>query len=171
VIATILLLAGWAVGGGADETTGERTPKTGPAPVVEIGETTAASVEVGDSSELRLLVRVAAGHRVQANPASNEFLVPLEIRFEDGDGLVLGQPVYPEALPYRLEGTEEDLRTYAGEFEIVVPILATDEVSPGSHHLSGELHFQACNSRMCLFPASIAVATEITVSRSRERPE
>jgi hypothetical protein len=85
---------------------------------------------------------------------------------EDVAGLDFGPPVYPGGEPYLLEGGDEILMTYAGEFEIVVPVFAADAVAPGDHSVVGELHYQACNSRMCLFPASVRVELEIVVSKS-----
>jgi hypothetical protein len=68
--------------------------------------------------------------------------------------------------PYLLEGSDELLFTYAGEFEVVIPVSATEAAEPGDHSLVGELRYQACNSRMCLFPASVRVELEIVVSKS-----
>jgi hypothetical protein len=123
-------------------------------------------VAAGGRSIVRIAVQVAGGHRVQANPASNEFLVPLRIEIESVGGLDFGPPVYPEGEPYLLEGSDEVLMTYAGEFEVIVPVSAADAAAPGGYAISGELHYQACNSRMCLFPASTSVELQIVVPAS-----
>jgi hypothetical protein len=125
----------------------------------------------GSSSFARIPVQVADGHRVQANAASNEFLVPLQLEIEEADGLVFGPPVYPEAEPYRLEGADEDLDTYAGEIEVVVLVSTTDNAAPGDRNVVGRLHFQACNARMCLFPASVPVELQIVVLPCGDRSD
>jgi len=164
VIVAILLASGWVAGAKGEEP----SPTPAAAGPVTVGEVAPVKITTGASSIVHVPVRVAEGHRVQANPASNDFLVPLKIEIEDCNGLVFGPPVYPEAEPYRLEGTDEDLSTYVGEFEIVVPVSATDAAVPGHHSVLGKLHYQACNRRMCLFPASEWVELQIVVSASEE---
>jgi hypothetical protein len=108
---------------------------------------------------------VADGYRIQANPASSEFLVPLELRLEPVDGLQVGAPIYPVGQPYRLLGSDARISTYRGEIEISVPLAATDVARPGSHELQGSARFQACNPRVCLFPASVPVAVAVVVTQ------
>lgn len=163
MIVAILLVTGWVAGAQGEEPS--PTPATaGP---VTVGESAPLQITAGASSTAGIPVRVADGHRVQANPASNEFLVPLTLEIDDVGGLVFGPPAYPEGEAYRLEGADEDLQTYAGEFEVIVPVSVTDAAAPGLRRVVGELHFQACNSRICFFPATVAVGLEIVVSKSQ----
>ena len=108
--------------------------------------------------------RISSGVRVMSNPASSEFLVPLEILLEDSDGLVFGPPTYPDAEFYLLEGEDEPLLTYVGTFEVVVPLAVDEDATPGEHTVPAELRYQACNSRMCLFPESMEIELVIVVS-------
>ena len=61
---------------------------------------------------------------VQANPASDEFLIPLQIEIEPRDGVRIGDPRYPPGEAHRLGGTDSDLLIYDGAFELSVPIMA-----------------------------------------------
>lgn len=130
---------------------------------VTIGELAPVTVTPGGRTEVRLEVSIAKGHRVQANPASTEFLVPLTVELEEIGGLLVGNPIYPEGEPYRLQGTDEDLSTYAGSVEVVIPLDSIESTSVGTYDLAGSLHFQACNSRVCLFPASVPIKLSIIV--------
>lgn len=147
-----------------DETNSTPTEK-GP---VSVSEMPRVEITAGASQSIRLEVRVADGHRVQANPASSEFLVPLEVVIEDGNGLIFGSPVYPEPELYLLEGADDPLMTYAGSFEVIIPVAAADDADPSDHEVSGELRYQACNSRMCLFPATLPVSLQIAISPSKD---
>ena len=162
-----MLAAGWVAGAQGDEP----SPTPAAAGPVTVGDETSVTVAAGASSTVHVPVRVADGHRVQANPASNQFLVPLELDIDDQEGLVFAIPAYPKAEPYLLDGADEVLMTYAGEFEVIVSVAAADDAAPGDHIVSGELHYQACNSRMCLFPASLGFELRIVVSESGERSE
>lgn len=64
---------------------------------------------------------------------------------------------------YRLQGPDEDLSTYRGALEIVLPIIATDDDPGSTRTVRGTLHFQACNSRVCLFAASVPVTLTVAV--------
>jgi hypothetical protein len=158
LLITVAVFAGLGVGEAEGETAAKKPP-----PPVTVGKIAPITRAAGSDSTITIPVSIAEGHRVQANPASNEFLVPLEIYLEDGDGLGFGAPAYPPGLPYRLEGTDEDLSTYVGEFEIAVPISVSTDAVPIRRRVTGELRYQACNSRTCLFPASLPLNLEVTV--------
>jgi hypothetical protein len=132
---------------------------------VTVDEVAPVQLSVGSATSVLVPVEVASGFRVQANPASNQFLVPLELALETVDGLEFGDPVYPKGHPYRLHGTDEDLSTYHGDIEIAVPVNATESAPAGRRDIHGELRFQACNSRVCLFPSSVRVTFQVDVTR------
>ena len=140
----------------------------GPVAVVELAP---IHIQAGASETIEFEIRVAEGHRVQANPASSEFLVPLEIVIEDRDGLVFAPPTYPEPELYLLEGEDEPLLTYVGTFNVAVPVTADEEAVHGKHTVPAELRYQACNSRMCLFPSSLPVRFEVVVAAAAEKPK
>jgi hypothetical protein len=134
-----------------------RTP-----PVVTLG--------VGEAAEARFAVAVADGYHIQANPASDPFLIPARLELEAKTGVRARTPRYPPARPFRLEGTSSDLRTYEGTFEIVVPIEAGERTRPGERVLSGRLRYQACDARTCLFPAATPVRLTVRIVPAAPRP-
>jgi len=165
MIAAVLVVVG--LFGGACSTE-QPTPAPQEAATVEpvtVDEVAPVQVSVGSATSVRVPVEVASGFRVQANPASNQFLVPLELALEAVDGVEIGDPVYPEGQPYRLQGTDEDLSTYQGDIEIVVALTVPDSAPVAEHVVTGELRFQACNSKVCLFPSSVPVTLRVVVTR------
>lgn len=118
---------------------------------------------VGEVAEARITVVVAEGYHIQANPASSEFLVPARLELKARGGVRPGRPVYPPGQSYRLEGTSDDLMTYEGAFEIVVPLEASESARPGNRILQSMLHYQACDARSCLFPTSVPVKLTVRV--------
>jgi hypothetical protein len=107
---------------------------------------------------------VGDGYHIQSNPASNEFLVPAELRFEDADGIQIGAPSYPGGHPYRLEGAEDDLMTYNGTVSITIYVKASAGAFDGERVVNGSLDYQACDSRRCFFPTSVPVAFKVVVT-------
>jgi hypothetical protein len=128
-----------------------------------VGDIEPITLPIGAKTTVHVPVGVASGYHVQANPAANKFLIPLELQLDDVDGLELGDPVYPRGQPYRLEGTTEDLLTYGGELEILVALEATGTAQLGEQRVNGTLHYQTCDSRMCFFPSSAPVRFTVTV--------
>jgi hypothetical protein len=159
-LVAIFLVCG-AIAGGRDAR-GEN-PATAGTPVVTIGEVGPVRIEPGDTVEVRIPVTVAEGHHIQANPASGEFLVPMELSFDSTGGVSVVSVRYPEASLYRLEGTNEDLLTCHGSVVVTVRIVVAPDAPAGERELPGTLSYQACTSRRCLFPASIPVVIPVDV--------
>ena len=96
----------------------------------------------------RLLLEVAPGWHIQANPASEEFLFPTEVVAEEGTEL--RNLRYPEGVKVEAGFTGgKPLAVYDGRVEI------TGEVS-GSGRLV--VRFQPCDDSRCLPPAEQEVA-------------
>jgi hypothetical protein len=162
VILAILISVGLVAGAFDEESIESSTPT--PSSPVAVGEVEVVTVASGDEATIAVPVQVADGHRVQANPASNEFLVPLQLEIEAIDGFTFDEPIYPMGEPYLLEGDNEPLSTYVGEFKVVVQVEAAEDATPGEYRAFGELQFQACNSRMCRFPSSVPVELLLVVA-------
>ncbi len=139
------------------------TLATPPDAVVTVHSPAPVILAQGGESQARISVVVADGYHVQATPASLEFLLPLRLQIRAKGGVRAKTPVYPPGQPYHLEGMPSDLMTYAGAFEIVVPLEASESARPGDHNLRGELRYQACDARSCRFPASVPVTVAVRV--------
>jgi len=138
-------------------------PGSKPTPVVNVKPPTSVVVAPGGSSEARLTVFVSDGFHLQANPASQEYLVPTKLEVERASDVWPGKPIYPPGRPYRLQGAASDLAIYDGTFEICVPLEASNDAAPGDRSLQGTLHYQACDTRICLKPASVGFALPVRI--------
>lgn len=131
--------------------------------VVEVLPSGPVEIPQGGTVPARLRLRVRKGYHVQANPASGDFLVPLRVELRARRGVRPGPPIYPPGRPYRLPGMESDWNTYTGTVTILVPLHAGPLAQAGACILTGTVHYQACNARSCLFPASVPVSVEAKV--------
>jgi hypothetical protein len=132
--------------------------------IVSVGPIPTVTLRAGESTKVIVPVMVGDGYHIQSNPASNEFLIPVELRFEHADGIQIGNPNYPAGSPYRLEGTDDDLMTYDGTVSITVRVKASATASDGERLVKGSLSYQACDSRRCFFPTSVPIAFKVVVS-------
>jgi len=133
------------------------------AEIVSFSTPTPAALEQGRSCMASLSFQVSEGFHIQANPASEEYLIPARLKLGSARGVVPGEPVYPPGSPYRLEGSEKTISTYGGIFTVEVPIEVFSSEKPGRRALKGSLRYQACDSKRCLFPAEIPVALPVEV--------
>lgn len=129
------------------------------------------TLAAGAATHARVTLIVADGYHVQANPASDEFLVPLRLDLRGERGVRVGKPRYPRGRPYRLPGADMDWMIYNGTLEIAVPLEAQEKAPEGEHVLRGALHYQACDEGRCFFPASVPVTLPVRVVTLEGRGE
>lgn len=145
------------------------SPRAG---VVTVGEIPPVTVLPGDTAAVVIPLEIAEGFHVQANPASNEFLIPLEIEIglEEPDSLIRWKPVYPAPDLFRLEGTTDDLLTYHGSIGIEVLFISSAEAPPGERVFTGTVSYQACDARRCLFPTTVPVSFKVVIGKRTAEP-
>ena len=127
-------------------------------------------VAAGGTAEARVIVRIRPGFHVQANPAAEEFLVPLTVALSERPPVRVGLPVYPAGRPHRLRGATGHLLTYEGTVTLRVPLHANADggrVRDEVVILSGSLRYQACDDRICLRPSEVPIRMPVRVSAPR----
>jgi thiol:disulfide interchange protein DsbD len=145
-----------------------------PKVIVSVAEPEEVEIAVGGSAVVEIVATIKEGFRIQANPASDRFLVPASLELEDDERIRLGPPEYPPGKPYRLRGASEDLSIYKGTAVIRVPVEAALSSAPGGESvaviLEGRLRYQACNDVVCLKPSSVPVRLPVRIEPSRKPP-
>jgi hypothetical protein len=139
------------------------------APKVSVRVPEVVKLTDGQLLEARVSVAVVEGYHLQANPASEEYLVPTRLDLKGSADVTVGKITYPPGKLYRLSGADKDLKTYDGNFEIGVWLKASSGARPGKHILQGRLHYQACDSRTCLFPTSVPLTITVNVVATHQK--
>ena len=107
----------------------------------------------GDWRPFRLVLDVAPGWHLNANPASEDFLVPTEVR---GAGLELRGLRYPEGERVELSyGRDGGLAVYRGTVEIAGELRGTGGEGGGLR-----LTYQPCDEARCLPPVERVLAVD-----------
>jgi DsbC/DsbD-like thiol-disulfide interchange protein len=122
-------------------------------------------VAKGQTTLSTIRAKIKKGFHIQANPAADEFLIPTTLTIQDSPDILLGKPVYPTGLPYRLKGSSKDLLTYEGEVTIMLPFKVKDSAPSGKINLTGKLNYQPCDDRKCLFPRSVSIVIPLKIVR------
>jgi hypothetical protein len=100
-----------------------------------------------------LKIEIAEGFHIQANPASDDYLIPARLSLSGADTALRVEPVYPIGKAYRLKGSEQQLSVYDHATLIAVRIESPSHLAPGSYVLRGALQYQACDHKTCYLPA------------------
>ncbi len=103
-------------------------------------------VEGGAAIAVRLAIE--PGFHVNANPASEDYLVPTRITAADG---ALEAIEYPEGHPFRAGFAGSAIDVYTGELIIRVPVVR------GRAPSRLKIDLQACNDAVCLPPDQVEV--------------
>jgi DsbC/DsbD-like thiol-disulfide interchange protein len=129
------------------------------AEVAEHGVTVSATLGASTLSfmqraDLYVRIDLDEGLHVYGRPIPDGYF-PLDVAVTAPEGVRAGEPEYPPALPFRIEGLDEDFYAYEDSVEVRVPIVVavrpTGEVS--SLPIEAEVQYQACNDRECFNPA------------------
>lgn len=118
----------------------------------------------GDTLRIAARVTLDEGWHVNAHEPLDKFLIPTILELKPPEGMTLREMVYPEPEPIALEGTSETLAAYGAEFVVGIEVALAESLQPGAYELKGDLRYQACDTKQCLPPKSVAVTIPITVA-------
>jgi DsbC/DsbD-like thiol-disulfide interchange protein len=132
--------------------------------VVSVRTLSGVDVKPGASTRIAVQVVVKPGYHVQANPVDNPSLIPITLKIDGTNDILVGEPRYPTAKRLRLAGDDQDLLVYDGTFTIVVPLQARRNASArATVTLTGSLRYQACDDSHCLFPVTLPVLLDVVI--------
>lgn len=122
------------------------------------------SLAAGGAGEAALRLDIAPGYHTQANPATEKFYIPTELRAEPQEGITPGKPAYPPGTSRKLAFSDKPLSLYEGSVQIKLPLRAEQTAAKGRHTFRAKLRVQACNDEACLPPRDIDVSIPVTVN-------
>jgi uncharacterized protein len=121
-------------------------------------------IDAGGSAETSVLLDIADGYHVNANPPSDKFYIGTELTAEAQEGITPGKPTYPPALTKKFGFAKEPLAVYEGRAVIKLPLTAAGTASKGRHTFKARVRVQPCNDEACLNPRYIEAAIPVVVN-------
>lgn len=121
------------------------------------------TITSGEETHIPLSFLINEGYHIQANGVKDENLIPSVLSFDASDELILGDPVFPQAVEFRMKGEEESWLVYSDVVEINVPVRVVESVGRGAYLIKGTLHYQACDDAKCYFPRDLDFSMKINV--------
>jgi len=146
--------------------TGAPAPMPSPIPPEEMVRVNAARVEArrgaGAGGEVRLAI--TDGFHVNANPASEKYLIPTELKIEPAEGIEIGAVVYPESVTRKFSFADKPLAVYEGEPRIRFALKLTPGARAGEQTLRARVRFQACDDEKCYPPRTVETSVPVRVN-------
>ena len=137
-----------------------------PLPPAEVVRLEAASVEArrgaGAQGEVRL--SISEGFHVNANPASEKYLIPTELEVEPAEGIEIGAPIYPESVTRQFSFADKPLAVYEGVARIGFALKIKSDARAGEQALRARVSYQACDDEKCYPPRTVETSVPVRVN-------
>jgi DsbC/DsbD-like thiol-disulfide interchange protein len=141
---------------------------TTPTPKSPLEGIVAASVEpvelkAGETADVSVRLSITSGYHVNANPATEKFLIPTSLNVKPDAGITVEKTAYPKPLKKKFPFAEVPLAVYEGDAVIKLTLGASRDAQKGPHTLSADIRVQPCDDEKCYPPATIKTGVEITI--------
>lgn len=133
-----------------------------------VGGAVVARVPLVQGETLRgaVLLKVEPGLHVNANPASEDWLIATELGLEGGEGLHLLRAFYPAAQEKEFDFYSGMLKVWEKDVVIGFEIEVTEDTAIGERNLRLTVRYQACNDAACFAPADATFELPVSVARA-----
>lgn len=138
------------------------TPKS---PLEGIVRVSAENVEVraGETAEATVRLAITSGYHVNANPATERFLIPTSLEVKPQAGITADKITYPKPLTKKFPFAEVPLAVYEDDASITLTIRAPRDAAPGQHTLGARLRVQPCDDEKCYPPTTVETSIPVTI--------
>ena len=117
----------------------------------------------GETAEASVRLAIASGYHVNANPATERFLIPTSLEVKPEAGITVDKIVYPKALTKKFAFAEVPLAVYEGDARITMTVRVPRDAAPGQHTLAARLRVQPCDDEKCYPPTTVETSIPVTV--------
>jgi DsbC/DsbD-like thiol-disulfide interchange protein len=140
-------------------------PPAQKSPLEGIVRASAENVEVraGGTAGATVRLDITSGYHVNANPATERFLIPTSLEVRPEAGIAVDKIVYPKPLTKKFPFAEMPLAVYEGDARITMTVRAPRDAAPGQHTLAARLRVQPCDDEKCYPPTTVETSIPVTI--------
>ncbi len=118
-----------------------------------------------------LVLEIRAPYHVNANPASEEYLIPTELKFEKSRAFTSEKVEYPAPIEKAFEFSGgKPLKIYEGQVLLKFQLQLAKEVKQGKLSLPATVRYQACDEKACYPPQRLKLTLSLTIAKSDGTP-
>ena len=131
---------------------------------LSVGSIQKVTAKRNDKVQVKIPVTIDAGFHVNSDKPSEDYLIPLKVKWTDTGALEGGTFVFPKPVSMSLAGEQKPLSVFEGSFDIVANFKVAANAPAGPGSASGKLSYQACNAKMCFPPKTIDIAAPYQIN-------
>lgn len=106
-------------------------------------------------------------YHVNANPASEKFLIPTTVNMEPVAGMTFAQPQYPKGHQREFAFTSgKKIAVYEGKTVIRTVATPAKNLKAGSVTIRGKVNYQACDEKSCYPPGVLLFTLQLKVGKA-----
>lgn len=117
----------------------------------------------GATARLAVEVEMLPGMHVNANPATHDWMIPIEASVAGVDGIEVLDAFYPEPESRKFPYDDDPYLVYEGRFVIGLVIAVAATVPPSGPTLEIVVDYQACNDQACFAPAEVSFELPVLI--------
>ncbi len=118
----------------------------------------------GRPFDILVTAKIRQGFHINANPASQDYLIPTTLEAELPRGFQSIETVYPKGALRKFRFSATPLSVYEGTVTLRMRVEAPSEAPGGRSKLALKLHYQACNEEACLPPVKLPVTADLQLA-------
>lgn len=122
----------------------------------------ALKAKAGTTVEAKLSLQLRPGYHVQSNTPTDPYLIPLKLAWNPGVLESTGV-MYPKPQMEKYAFSPTPLSVFSGNFDLITRFKVPATANAGQTSVSGKLHYQACDDKMCLAPKNLDVVLQVDV--------
>ncbi|MDW8105291.1 MAG: protein-disulfide reductase DsbD [Armatimonadota bacterium] len=137
-------------------------------------QATASVKQIAPGKPFEILVTLDIKHpyHVNANPASEQFLIPTSVTVEPVSGITFAPPQYPKGLMREFAFTSgKKIAVYEGKTVIRIPATPAKNLKAGEVTIRGKVRYQACDERSCYPPGDLPFTLKLKVGAASANAE
>jgi hypothetical protein len=131
-------------------------------PTVTVAPVPTVKVRKGSVAAVTLRAVLPPGFHANSNTPSDEYLIPLTLKWTGGplqaDGIT-----YPKGTLEKYPFSQKPLSVVTGEFSISTKFKVPADAPNGAAAQNGVIKYQACNDRMCFAPKTVPVSLTLEI--------
>jgi thiol:disulfide interchange protein DsbD len=131
-------------------------------PNLSVAPVPTVKVRKGAVAAVTLRAVLPPGFHANSNTPSDEYLIPLTLKWTGGplqtDGIT-----YPKGSLEKYPFSAKPLSVVTGEFSISTKFKVPADAPNGAAAQNGVLKYQACNDRMCFAPKTVSVSLTLEI--------
>lgn len=118
----------------------------------------------GSACQVIVVLTVAKGWHINANPAKPDFVKPTKISWKSKNGVELVDVKYPQGSAFKFKDSDEDVMVYEGEVQVRGTLKIPKDAGGLTEDMEITVNYQACNDEGCLPPKSIKLTGKLQIA-------